>query len=172
MVESRKAGGLCTTAASPSRPRPTPNPLPTSFAAVVRLHTPHVALADLGSRRNPGSLLTAIAAALKEVREASVAGADARAQAADRNCCGPSPSRRVAAADAALSAKSEAAAQLLRLHACMFRAAVRRAVAAAAGALRSAACAAAPPTDRARAAGRVVRLVEDACEAMEALCSV
>lgn len=143
----------------------------------MRLHTPRVSLAQLGDA-DPGSTgaplavaSAAVAAALAAAR-ASLAALDSEAQ-----LCPPTRrATRVARAADASAKAAEECADTLRLHACMFRAAIRREAAAAADALRAARESEDGAGDdspaAAAAAAAAVDLVRAACEALEGLAAV
>jgi len=139
---------------------------------VVRLHTPRVSLAALGDGGTAGAPLAVVAAAVK----AAVATAAAALAALDAEASLCPPTRRVTRVTRAADASNWAAeecADTLRLHACMFRAAIRREAAAAADALRAARDADdggdGGGAAAAAAAAMSVDLVRAACEAMEGL---
>ena len=164
---------------------------------VIRLHTPHVDLADLGAAgaalgKAPSaltagtshggstslavatSLLFALARSFGDMHASSSAASAARDRAASLGWA--DPRRRTArkaclAADAARAARADDAVQLMRLLACIFRAAVRRATGAAAdAALAVVEGRGGGDPAAAKAAARAgIDLVEQACGALEAL---
>lgn len=163
-----------------------PDPPSTSHYP-VRLHTPRTTLAQLADRITPGAPLAMVAQAVATAIAASsrlAAAIDVEAGRHVGGACGggchcvthclPGSKRsQVRPAKEAAAAAADDAANALRLHACMFRAAVRREASAAASALRHAVELVnggggddAALTDAAAAA---VDLVRVACEALEGL---
>ena len=158
---------------------------------VVRLHTPRTSLAELADRATPGAPLAVVAETVAAAVAASTVLAAAEDVEAARHVGGPcggacgrvtgcvpgtAQSKSRAAATAAAAAADDAA-NALRLHACMFRAAVRREASEAAAALRSAVeqvgSGGGDNSDAvaalAGAAAAAVDLVRVACEALEGL---